>query len=144
MGITHCWNFIPFELIAIDFNLLWSKQIIVTLLAFIIPISDTTTVVINRISKGKSPFIGGKDHTTHYLSYLGLSERQVALLFSGISLISLVLIFIIIRCVDNWSYLHIFLFTSYFIIIFGLLFYCTKTNKKTREFIWRKTKKKNL
>ena len=135
MGITHCWNFIPFELVAIDFNLLWSKQIMITLLVFIIPITDTTTVVINRISKGKSPFIGGKDHTTHYLSYLGLSERQVALLFSGISLISLSLIFIIIRWVDNWSYLHISLFTSYFLVTFGILFYCTKTNKKTREII---------
>ena len=141
MSITHCWNFIPFEINKIDFNLLWSKQIIITLLAFIIPITDTTTVVINRIAKGQSPFIGGKDHTTHYLSYLGLSERQVALLFSGISLISLGLIFIIIKWIDNWSYLHIYIFTSYFLITFGLLFYCTKTHKKTREFIWRKTKK---
>ncbi len=130
MGITHCWNFIPFEFIAIDFNLLWSKQIIIALLVFIIPLTDTTTVVINRIAKGQSPFIGGTDHTTHHLSYLGLSEKQVALLFSGISLISLMSIFIIIRLIENWSYLHFSLFAIYFLIIFGLLFYCTKTNEK--------------
>jgi UDP-GlcNAc:undecaprenyl-phosphate GlcNAc-1-phosphate transferase len=29
--------------------------------------------------RGQSPFIGGRDHTTHHLSYLGLSDRGVAL-----------------------------------------------------------------
>lgn len=47
-------------------------------MAFIIPISDTTTVTINRLLKGKSPFIGGRDHTTHHLSYFGLSDRKIA------------------------------------------------------------------
>src|SRR6185436_7376101 len=41
------------------------KQVFTAVLAFLLPIIDTTVVVMNRLSKGKSPFIGGKDHTTH-------------------------------------------------------------------------------
>lgn len=48
-------------------------------IAFVVPISDTTSVTINRLMRGQSPFIGGRDHTTHHLSYLGLSDRGVAL-----------------------------------------------------------------
>ncbi len=56
-------------------------------MAFIIPISDTTTVTINRLLRGKSPFIGGRDHTTHHLSYLGLSDKIVARIFMLINLL---------------------------------------------------------
>jgi UDP-GlcNAc:undecaprenyl-phosphate GlcNAc-1-phosphate transferase len=45
---------------------------------FIIPLTDTLTVSVNRMLDGKSPFVGGKDHTTHFLYYLGLSEHMVA------------------------------------------------------------------
>jgi len=55
---------------------------------FIITISDTATVFINRLSKKHSPFIGGKDHTTHHLVYAGLKQRSVALLYIIISVIS--------------------------------------------------------
>jgi hypothetical protein len=60
----------------------------VALLVFIVPIIDTTTVTINRLLKGKSPFVGGRDHTTHHLSYLGLSDKQVAKVFLGLSFLS--------------------------------------------------------
>jgi len=56
--------------------------------AFALPISDTTTVCIKRILKGSSPFVGGKDHTTHHLSYLGLSDRWVAVVFAVLSIVS--------------------------------------------------------
>jgi len=60
-----------------------SKQFIAVLLAFIIPITDTTTVTINRLRRGKSPFVGGKDHTTHHLNYLGFSPRKVSSILIG-------------------------------------------------------------
>lgn len=55
-------------------------------LFFLVPIADTTTVSINRLMKGKSPFVGGRDHTTHHLVYLGLKDRHVASLLLLISL----------------------------------------------------------
>lgn len=48
-------------------------------LVFLVPLTDTFSVSVNRMLKGKSPFVGGRDHTTHYLYYLGLTERMVAL-----------------------------------------------------------------
>jgi UDP-GlcNAc:undecaprenyl-phosphate GlcNAc-1-phosphate transferase len=42
-----------------------------------IPVIDTTQVVVSRITKGKSPFQGGRDHVSHLLLNRGLSQRAV-------------------------------------------------------------------
>ena len=90
IGIKCFWN-------APDFSQhhFHSKQLFVSLLAFIMPVIDTTIVIVNRVAKGKSPFIGGKDHTTHHLVYWGFSERKVALIFALISFISISLAYLI-------------------------------------------------
>jgi UDP-GlcNAc:undecaprenyl-phosphate GlcNAc-1-phosphate transferase len=46
----------------------------------LVPILDTTLVTITRLLRGQSPSQGGKDHTSHRLVILGLSERQTVLL----------------------------------------------------------------
>ncbi len=84
MGIIFFWNLEPLALEKVS----TIKKILMPILAFIVPISDTTTVVINRISRKQSPFIGGKDHTTHNLARLGLTDRGVAITISLISIIS--------------------------------------------------------
>ena len=58
LSIKYLWNPVTTD----EFSI--SRQFLIPLISFIIPIVDTTTVVVKRISKGKSPFIGGKDHTT--------------------------------------------------------------------------------
>ncbi|MCC7232731.1 MAG: undecaprenyl/decaprenyl-phosphate alpha-N-acetylglucosaminyl 1-phosphate transferase [Bacteroidia bacterium] len=92
IGIKYLWNAEP-----PSGDLISARNLLLPLIVFIMPLIDTTTVVINRISKGKSPFVGGKDHTTHALAYLGLSDRQVALVFWIMTLISLLLVVIIER-----------------------------------------------
>ena len=79
MGIIYFWN-------TPDTygQLVQSKQFFVTILAFAIPIIDTTSVVINRIKKGKSPFVGGKDHTTHSFYFMGMSVQKIAILYAAI------------------------------------------------------------
>lgn len=124
IGIHYFWNNPDF-----GGRYMHSKQIFVTLLAFIIPICDTTIVVINRISKKQAPWIGGKDHTTHFLSYIGLSDSQVAIAFSAISFISLMMIFVIQGTIVNWSYKHMIFFGAYILIVFGTLFAVTKVTK---------------
>jgi UDP-GlcNAc:undecaprenyl-phosphate GlcNAc-1-phosphate transferase len=59
----------------------WFRQGLVPLLIFLVPILDTTFVTINRLSRGTSPAVGGKDHTTHHWFYFGLSQRQIAIFY---------------------------------------------------------------
>jgi UDP-GlcNAc:undecaprenyl-phosphate GlcNAc-1-phosphate transferase len=125
MGIKYFWNFTDTPAM-VSYP---TKQLIVTLLIFIIPITDTATVFINRIARRKSPFIGGKDHTTHHLSYKGLTDSQVALTLTFISLISLFLIWVIIYYLKDWSIIHFFIFLSYILLVAGWLYYNTKTTK---------------
>lgn len=43
--------------------------------ALLIPILDTTLVTASRLWHGKSPSVGGRDHSSHRLVAIGLSER---------------------------------------------------------------------
>ena len=49
-------------------------------LIVIIPILDTTLVTLTRTLAGRSIAQGGRDHTSHRLVAMGLTERQVAVL----------------------------------------------------------------
>ncbi|MEA3350333.1 MAG: MraY family glycosyltransferase, partial [Chloroflexota bacterium] len=57
-------------------------------LIFLLPILDTLMVSLTRLLRGQSPAQGGRDHTSHRLVALGLSERQTLLVLLGIALIS--------------------------------------------------------
>jgi UDP-GlcNAc:undecaprenyl-phosphate GlcNAc-1-phosphate transferase len=127
IGIKYLWNFET-----VDGNSEGSRQLILVFIAFALPIIDTTTVVINRLSRKQSPFVGGKDHTTHHLSYLGLSDSQVGLIFLGISAVSGFLCFVIFNFIEEWTHTHTLIFAAYFLILFAVLFGITKM-KKTKD-----------
>lgn len=121
VGIKYFWNFED-----INNEQVFTKQALTTILIFIIPIIDTTIVFINRIKRGQSPMIGGKDHTTHNLSYLGLSDRRVAHVFILLSLISLGIVIYIYNYVTDWTFLHITIISSYCLTLFGIMFYISR------------------
>jgi UDP-GlcNAc:undecaprenyl-phosphate/decaprenyl-phosphate GlcNAc-1-phosphate transferase len=52
-------------------------------LPLMIPIFDINLVVFTRLSEGRSPMQAGKDHTSHRLMTLGLTQRQTLLLMYG-------------------------------------------------------------
>jgi len=52
-----------------------------------VPIFDTLFVMVARRLKGKSVFEGGKDHTSHRLVMLGISQKKTVLLLYAISII---------------------------------------------------------
>ena len=121
MGITYFWNTPD-----LHGELIQSKQFFVTILTFAIPIIDTTVVVINRLRKGKSPFIGGKDHTTHHFFFMGLTEKRIALMYAGICFVSMFFNYLIITYIQDWGYIHITLFSIYFLILFRFLYAPTR------------------
>lgn len=64
-------------------NLMASLLVPVILLA--IPIFDTTLVSFERTRAGRSIAQGGRDHSSHRLVFLGLSERKAVLLLMGLA-----------------------------------------------------------
>lgn len=109
------------------------KQFSCVLIAFALPLIDTGIVSINRIRRGQSPFVGGRDHTTHHLSYLGLSDSQVAMVFIGLSSVSLLIIVAILRFVEKWEILYTVLCAGYFVFLFAAFFYLTQVSGKKDE-----------
>lgn len=129
MGIIYFWND-PYatEMPATG------KLLVSTLMTFMLPILDTTVVVVNRISSGRSPFIGGKDHTTHSLALLGLTDRQVAIVFVSLALVSIGINVILEEFILSWKHQYSIIFASYFIALLGFFFYTTRNKRiKGRE-----------
>jgi UDP-GlcNAc:undecaprenyl-phosphate GlcNAc-1-phosphate transferase len=121
IGIHFLWNADPptGEMIS-------ARNLLLPVIGFMMPIIDTSCVVINRILKGRSPFIGGKDHTTHALAYHGLSDNKVAIVFATISVLSLTVILFIEKFVIEWTHLYTVIFSLYFILFFVYFFTATK------------------
>lgn len=55
------------------------KSLAIPVLLMAIPILDTTVAVTSRISRGISPFTGGRDHLSHRLMRKGLHRRAAAI-----------------------------------------------------------------
>ena len=62
-----------------------SRALAVPLLLMAVPILDTTTVVISRLSRGISPFTGGRDHLSHRLMRKGLGRKMTAYVLWGMA-----------------------------------------------------------
>lgn len=109
------------------------KQFVIPMLFFIIPLIDTTTVTIRRLLRKQSPFVGGKDHITHHLAYLGLSERWVAFALIAVSLASLPIALVLILGIIPWDWTITFAAFGYFIGVFLLFQLMYNMGKKRHE-----------
>ena len=67
-----------------------------------IPIMDTTLVVLSRMSCGKSPFQGGRDHLSHRLMMKSIDKNRVA-----INLWCLTAFFCVVSVIMSFSILEI-------------------------------------
>lgn len=101
-----------------DAELFSLQQFFIPALLFLLPITDTTTVFIRRIARGQSPFLGGRDHTTHHLAYCGLKDGQVAAVFLGLSLFSIGLTYVVFLQLENWNWWKSLLVIGYVVGFF--------------------------
>jgi len=124
IGIRYFWNSS-----APTPEIINSKNFILPLIVFIMPIVDTTVVVINRLAKKRSPFIGGKDHTTHALAFLGLSDSQVAFLFISISSLSVFFVIVMERIITSWQNVHAIFLGAYFVAVLSVFLYLSRLRK---------------
>lgn len=128
IGIKFFWNESP-----PSGDLISARNLLLPMIVFIMPIIDTTCVTINRLAAGKSPFVGGKDHTTHALVYLGLNDKQVAMVFCFITIISVLLVFLIEKYITAWTHLYTLLFAGYFMALLSVFYYATRVAAKMRR-----------
>ena len=97
------------------------RQFVIPMLVFIVPLIDTLTVSIRRLMRKQSPFVGGKDHTTHHLVFFGFSERQAALILLGISLASLPLAVLLHNGSIDWTFGITLCAFAYFATVFTVI-----------------------
>jgi len=107
--------------------------IIVPLFILVIPIFDTTLVTFYRKKHGQFVSKGGKDHSSHRLVFLGLSEKKAVLLLMGISLFFGILI-IFLSSLDFFTTLILFSVLFVCLLFFGIFLggiriYAEKTKK---------------
>lgn len=62
--------------------------VFVPLAVFAVPVYDMTSVIVIRLSQGKSPFIGDQQHFTHRIRKRGLSDRRTLFVVLGCTVIS--------------------------------------------------------
>ncbi len=118
-GIEFLWNI--GSAIPNDPHPSW-LGLLVTAVAFTPTAVDTLTVVINRLRRGQSPMVGGKDHTTHHLVYAGLSDRKVWLVFVLIGALSTLFAISMVHLISLRAYVLASVFIVYTIFVFVLLY----------------------
>lgn len=121
-GIDNCWNNTLSPLV----NGFPVVNLLLVVLVFLLPLTDTTTVVVNRLSAGNSPFIGGKDHTTHHLFFRGVTEKRIALLYFAIAVIGCSLAY---SMVFHYSPILFWACIGYSLAVFVTLFLNTRIKK---------------
>lgn len=122
MGIDNCWNSPTSDLV----NGFPVANILIVVLVFLLPVTDTLTVIINRLKAGNSPFIGGKDHTTHHLFFKGITEKRIAILFFIIGSIGIALAYFL---VVDFSY-PLFFASIFYALMVSISLYLNTIIKK--------------
>lgn len=132
ISILYLWQFRGEMTDTVGFSL---QQFVLPVLVFMLPIMDTTTVFVRRIRRGQSPFVGGRDHTTHHLAYCGLKDNQVAWIFVGLATITVVFTYFIVGhfLTNTWNTLLSVLTLGYVFAVFVGMQYFYEVGKRRKE-----------
>ncbi len=131
VSIQYFWQFRDFQEGGIQV-----KQFLIPALAFIIPLMDTVTVTLRRLARGVSPFVGGRDHTTHHLAYLGIKDKNVVRIMIVISIVSAlgaINILPILKSTEwHWSF-SLATIIYYLTVFFGLQYFYEVAKQRIRQ-----------
>ena len=108
---------------------------ILPLALMVIPILDTSLVTIKRLISGRKIYMGGKDHTSHRLVAMGLTERKAVLILYGIGLLWGVTTVLLSSYKDNSLYLPIVAILLIATAFFGLFLSNVKVYNESEEKI---------
>ncbi len=79
-------------------------------LLLLVPIFDTTLVTASRLLSGRSASVGGRDHSSHRLVAIGLSERKAVGVLWGLAILAGTVGATIRSVNESWSALFVLLF----------------------------------
>ncbi len=108
------------------------SNLTLVLVSFSVPIVDTTFVVLRRLNRRQNPMVGGKDHTTHALSYFGLSDKQVGYIFIVMAIVSSMLAYNIANFIPHGS-LSLILMWLYVLMLLVIFISIAKMTSKTKK-----------
>jgi UDP-GlcNAc:undecaprenyl-phosphate/decaprenyl-phosphate GlcNAc-1-phosphate transferase len=106
-----------------------------------IPIFDTIFVIIGRTFQGKRIFEGGKDHTSHRLVTLGLSQRKTVLLLYILSMVFGIIAISYSRL--NMFIISVIAFLSLVVFLFFGFFLFEVTSPHNKHKLNQKLKSEN-
>ena len=111
-------------------NLLFNRAVlpIVPLVIFIIPIIDSASIYLYRLSIGRSPFSADKFHL-HHLFLLYTNSHLV----STLSISSLYIFVIVLFSLMVFSSTTVFFISAYFVLIFALILVSNIVRIKSKE-----------
>lgn len=125
IGIKFFWNF------EIDGRgVYWHTRAIVPIMVFVVPMMDTTFVTVARILRGQSPFVGGKDHLTHHMTYLGVADKFVPFVLGLVSLGSGLMAVFGLRYLLTWSPWVTATFIGFIVTLFVIFFRLYKKGER--------------
>lgn len=128
ISILFFWDYRQDKVSLIDF-----RQFLFPMLLFIVPLIDTATVFIRRLARKQSPFVGGKDHTTHHLAYLGFTDGQVCGILLSLSIFSVLLVFLLFNQFRAWENIYTILGFVYFFIAFIVMQFLYEKGKRKQK-----------
>ncbi len=120
----------------VDGQIFQFRQLVIPALLFIIPIIDTITVTFRRLMRGQSPFVGGRDHTTHHFVYYGFKEKEVAFLYIIINTCTVVIVAFLClnRAIwDSWITFSLALVLMLLFLITQLIYNLGHSKQKAKE-----------
>lgn len=79
--------------------------------AIIIPLIDTSRIIILRLSKGQSPLSPDKSHIHHAIMRLGMSHGQSTIILAIVHIVYIILAIAAHRLGENWVLLGLLLFS---------------------------------
>lgn len=105
--------------------------LLIPVLILTVPIFDTLFVMLIRKIQGKNIFEGGKDHTSHHLVTLGLSQRKTVLLLYAVSIAFGLIAISYSRL--NIFFISIIAFLSIVVLLFFGLFLFEVNSDRTKK-----------
>lgn len=130
-------HFIGFALAALSVMETWHSPtrllsiLAIPSLVLAVPIFDTFFVTIQRLANKQHPFVGGQDHVSHRLAFLGLSPRQTVLALCSVSAAAGVLSLISLQLAPLAT-IALWLIALTMLAIFGRYLAQVKVYRKTK------------